>query len=64
MQKNKNKNIEIWGDGKARREFMYVSDLSNAILFSIKNFKKIPSILNIGTGRILLSKIIIKKLQK
>ncbi len=50
-KKNKNKNIEIWGDGKARREFMYVSDLSNAILFSIKNFKKIPSILNIGTGK-------------
>lgn len=50
-KKNKNKNIEIWGDGKARREFMYVSDLSNAILFAIKNFKKIPSILNIGTGK-------------
>ena len=29
---------------------MYVSDLSQAILFSIKNFDKIPNILNIGTG--------------
>lgn len=45
------KNIEIWGDGKARREFMYVSDLSDAIWFSVKNFNKIPNILNIGTGK-------------
>ena len=49
-KKKKNPNIEIWGNGKARREFMYVSDLSQAILFSIKNFDKIPNILNIGTG--------------
>ncbi len=50
-KKIKNKNIEIWGDGKAKREFMYVSDLSDAIWFSVKNFSKIPSILNIGTGK-------------
>ena len=50
-KKKKNRNIEIWGDGKARREFMYVSDLSDAILFTIKNFKKIPNVLNIGTGK-------------
>ena len=49
-KKNKNKYVEIWGDGKARREFMYVSDLSDAIKFSVKNFNKIPFILNIGTG--------------
>ena len=49
-KKTKNKYVEIWGDGKARREFMYVSDLSDAILFSIKNFNRIPNILNIGTG--------------
>ena len=34
-----------------QREFMYVSDLSDAIWFSVKNFSKIPSILNIGTGK-------------
>ena len=49
-KKTKNKYVEIWGDGKARREFMYVSDLSDAILFSVRNFNKIPNILNIGTG--------------
>ena len=30
---------------------MYVSDLSDAIWFSVKNFNKIPIILNIGTGK-------------
>ncbi len=50
-KKKKIKKIEIWGDGKARREFMYVSDLSDAIWFSVKNFNKIPIILNIGTGK-------------
>ncbi len=49
-KKMKNKYVEIWGDGKSKREFMHVSDLSEAILFSIKNFNKIPKILNIGTG--------------
>ena len=49
--KKKIKKIEIWGDGKAKREFMYVSDLSDAIWFSVKNFNKIPIILNIGTGK-------------
>ena len=49
-KKIKNKNVEIWGNGKSKREFMYVSDLSDAIIFSVKNFNKIPAILNIGTG--------------
>ena len=31
QKKMKNKYVEIWGDGKARREFMFVSDLSDAI---------------------------------
>ena len=32
----KQKYVEIWGDGKSREEFMYVSDLSDAILFSLE----------------------------
>ena len=42
--------VEIWGDGRARREFMYVDDLTDAIFFIIKNFEKVPSCLNIGVG--------------
>ena len=46
--KNK-KNVLIWGDGKPKRELMYVDDLSNAILYFLnKNIKK--SIINIGSN--------------
>jgi len=47
----KHKFVKIWGDGKARREFLFVSDFVKFILFAIKNFRKIPTIMNIGTGK-------------
>ena len=43
--------VEIWGDGQAKREFMYVGDLADAILFAIDNFEAMPNIINIGTGK-------------
>jgi GDP-L-fucose synthase len=42
--------VEIWGDGKARREFMYAQDLANAIYYAIDNFSSMPSMVNIGMG--------------
>jgi GDP-L-fucose synthase len=42
--------IEIWGDGTARREFMYTSDLASAVIKAIQEFDKIPNIMNIGLG--------------
>ncbi|MGC5703633.1 GDP-L-fucose synthase [Pseudomonas sp. NFXW11] len=47
---NSENTVEIWGDGTARREFMYGGDLSDAIVHAIKDFKSIPSYLNIGLG--------------
>jgi len=44
------KTVEIWGDGSARREFMYVGDLAKAIFKVFENFEKTPNLLNIGTG--------------
>ena len=29
-----NSNIEIWGSGNAKREFLYVNDLADALSFS------------------------------
>ena len=46
----KTKEIEIWGDGKARREFMFASDFADFIWFSINNFEKIPPLINVGLG--------------
>ncbi len=41
--------IELWGTGKARREFLYVEDLARAILFCMDNFTGTEPI-NIGFG--------------
>lgn len=43
--------IEIWGDGKARREFMDAADLADAIFFLLPKFTDIPDIMNVGLGR-------------
>jgi len=42
--------VEIWGDGTARREFMYAGDLADAIVRSIRKFESLPPIINIGLG--------------
>ena len=47
-----------------QRENLCKLDLSDAIIFSVKNFNKIPAILNIGTELIILLKITIKKYPK
>ena len=48
-QKNKS-NVSIWGNGKARREFMYVEDFIDFLLFCINNFSQLPQNLNVGLG--------------
>jgi len=42
--------IEIWGDGAARREFMYAGDLADAIVHAIYTFDVLPDVMNIGIG--------------
>jgi GDP-L-fucose synthase len=42
--------IEIWGDGTARREFMYASDLASCVARAIGNFEDVPNIMNVGLG--------------
>ena len=49
-KRNGERVVEIWGDGSARREFMYVEDLATAILQAARNYEKIPSVMNIGYG--------------
>ncbi len=47
---NNIKEVEIWGDGNSRREFMFSSDLAKAISKAIDDIDKLPDIMNIGTG--------------
>jgi GDP-L-fucose synthase len=41
--------IEIWGTGTPRREFLYVDDLADALIFMMKRYSD-ESHLNVGTG--------------
>jgi GDP-L-fucose synthase len=42
--------VNIWGDGKARREFMCAGDLAAAVLQAIEDFNELPDLINIGMG--------------
>ena len=55
--KNKDKYIEVWGDGSASREFLYVDDAAEGIVLAAEKYNKSEPI-NLGVG----SEINIKKL--
>ncbi|TWI38105.1 GDP-L-fucose synthase [Paracoccus sulfuroxidans] len=42
--------VEIWGDGTARREFMYAGDLADAITRALEDPARLPPIMNVGPG--------------
>jgi nucleoside-diphosphate-sugar epimerase len=49
-KKIKNKKVEVWGSGNAKREFLYVEDFVDFIFFSLNNFVKLPNVINCGYG--------------
>ena len=49
--KNNNlKSIDIWGDGLARREFMYTADFADFVYYAIDHFETMPQNINVGLG--------------
>ena len=42
--------VEIWGDGTARREFMYSADLADAVFRAADDIENIPDLMNVGVG--------------
>jgi GDP-L-fucose synthase len=42
--------IEIWGDGMARREFMCSADLADCLVMAIERFESLPIVMNVGLG--------------
>jgi GDP-L-fucose synthase len=44
------KEIEVWGQGQARREFTYVQDLAEWITDALPNISELPAVLNLGIG--------------
>jgi GDP-L-fucose synthase len=41
--------VEVWGTGSALREFLFVDDLADALLFLMQHYNE-PGFINVGTG--------------
>ncbi len=50
MKLKQSNHLKVWGSGNARREFMHVEDLADAMLFLMCNYSDDLHI-NVGTGR-------------
>jgi len=48
-KESSSESVEIWGTGQPRREFLYVDDLADALIFMMKNTSEETHI-NVGTG--------------
>jgi GDP-L-fucose synthase len=48
-QENASSEIALWGTGSARREFIHVEDVAEALLFMMQHVE-IPEPINLGTG--------------
>lgn len=42
--------VTIWGDGMARREFMYAGDLADCMVEAVKRIDTMPGTMNVGPG--------------
>lgn len=42
--------VTVWGDGTARREFMYAGDLAAIVAECVRRFDEIPGAMNVGLG--------------
>jgi GDP-L-fucose synthase len=42
--------VEIWGDGTARREFMFSADLADAVWRAVDDLAALPDTMNVGPG--------------
>lgn len=43
--------VVIWGDGKARREFMYAGDLAQCLIQAVQKIETLPGTMNVGIGQ-------------
>lgn len=42
--------VNIWGEGTARREFLYVGDLADCLVRAVAQFDSLPDLMNVGLG--------------
>ncbi|MBF4517637.1 GDP-L-fucose synthase [Flavobacterium sp. ANB] len=62
-KENNNASVTLWGSGTPMREFLFVDDMSEAVVFALEN--KLPDYLyNVGTGVDLTIKELAETIQK
>ena len=62
-KKNNNAPVTLWGSGTPMREFLFVDDMAEAVLFALEN--NLPEYLyNIGTGKDITIKELAETIQK
>lgn len=49
-KKNADAEVEVWGSGNARREFLYVDDMADAAVFLMERYSENEPV-NVGTGK-------------
>jgi GDP-L-fucose synthase len=60
---NNNAPVELWGSGTPMREFLFVDDLAEAVVYALENY--LPEYLyNIGTGKDITIKELAETIQK
>jgi GDP-L-fucose synthase len=61
-KENGNSAVELWGSGSPMREFLFVDDMADAVVFALEN-KLSRYLYNIGTGRDITIKELAKTIQ-
>lgn len=62
--------VEVWGTGSPRREFLYVDDLADALVFLMNHFDAVPKreaenmFVNVGVGEDITIKALAELLQR
>ncbi|TMM29164.1 GDP-L-fucose synthase [Polaribacter aestuariivivens] len=60
---NNNASVNLWGSGTPMREFLFVDDMAEAVIYALEN--KLPEYLyNIGTGKDITIKELAETIQK
>ena len=61
---SEDKKLTVWGDGSAKRDFVYSGDVAKVILKILHENKFIAEPLNFGAGKTISIKLLVKKIMK
>lgn len=61
---NGDESVVFWGTGSAKREFLYVDDLAEALVFLMNNYDDCKEHINVGTGQDLTIKELVMMIKE